>query len=215
MRIFILAILTAIASHAGAASYCPFPVSSLITLTTSCFDNEIYFGSAAVSCVENFKKDLQATTGKIKLNLETQSENALQKGSLEKAEADYKMVNENLKRLLLDGKNARNLVSIYLKELVLPEDFDTKPELIKSASCYVENEELLIDILKDFDAKLEKLEFTQIGMEQRAKLSEVKKSAMASQEEILHINSTEEEQVTGNNRKASDISGEEKLKSTP
>jgi hypothetical protein len=159
--------LSSSAAFAKAADYCT-PVAKLTKQLSSCSDNEILFGDAAVACLNKFEKDadLQSNDLQNMMMVSAKEANAgqSQQEYLDTTEKNYLATEVKLSALLVSGQRALQQVAEYRANLAMPEDFESAEnmgfstdEFLKSIPCFEENRALLVDVGKDILQKTKEL----------------------------------------------------------
>ena len=177
-------------AFAKATDYCT-PVATLTNRLSSCSDNEILFGDAAVACLNKFEKDADVQSNDLQ-NMMMVSAKAANAGQsqqeyLDTSEKNYLATEVKLSALLVSGQRALQQIAEYRANLAMPEDFEsaenmgfTTDEFLKNIPCFEENRALLVDVGKDILQKTKELKEARDLAAAQAKISATAKANISN-----------------------------------
>lgn len=219
------AITFSCSAFAKATDYCT-PVATLTGRLSSCTDNEILFGDAAVACLNKFEKDADIQSNDLQNMMLVSGKAALhgqsQKEYLDNSEKNYLATQVKLTALLESGQRALSQIAEYRANLAMPEDFEsaenmgfTTEEFLKNIPCFEENRQLLVDVGKDILQKTKELKEARDLAAAQAKTAAAAKTKVANDGHIpaevvsggQHANGEGAVQGKPQSNGASDITG--------
>ncbi|MGZ3740933.1 MAG: hypothetical protein ACXVB9_16260 [Bdellovibrionota bacterium] len=178
------------ARAAKSVDYCV-PVKKLTDRLSSCTDNEILFGDAAVSCLDKFEADATATAAELQKTLLGAGANAddakSQQALLQGTEKNYAETKLRLGLLIASGQRALQQIGEYRANPAMPEDFEsaesmgfTTDAFLKSIPCFEENRQLMVDVGQDILDKLTELKGARDAVAAMEKASGAAKDAVGA-----------------------------------
>ncbi|MCO5144045.1 MAG: hypothetical protein M9962_13225 [Oligoflexia bacterium] len=207
-------------SEANAAKkiirYCADPVE-LYNQTEDCEDN-VVFAASAIDCLEDLEKLVENARKKLDSNLIKPSDTQ-QRKSHDQSKANYEMTKATLDALLKQAQMSRKEVDAYMDYFSWPEDFDSEeavdgdPEgFLNSDPCYIENKEVLANVLSDFDNHIKSLSAASLasfGKETTSGVNAGSAESLSQEVKANKVKGAGSIQLKGQKgpHKASDISG--------